>query len=113
MKLVKFHPNHFGRHGFTRHPSLTKRKKSINIAEIEERLGEFVENGVAKKKKDTIQVDLTSIGVEKLLGKGNVRSKMTIIVPEASKKAEAKISEAGGAVQTTQEEVEALQEEEE
>jgi len=114
MRLVKYYPDHFGRHGFKRHPSLTKKKKSINIAEIEERLGELIEKGVAKKEKDTIQVDLTSIGVEKLLGKGNVRNKMNITVPEASRKAKNKISEAGGVVQTLQEEtVEALQEEEE
>ncbi len=119
MTLVKHHPDHFGGHGFKRHPYLTKRKKSINIAEVEERLGEFMEKGVAEKKEGTIKIDLTSIGVEKLLGRGNVKSKLTIIVPEASSKAQSKIEEAGGAVQTLQEEVvqeeseEILQEDEE
>ncbi len=105
MKLLKDHPDHFGGHGFKRHPSLTRSKKSINIAEVEEKLGEFLEKGIAEKQKETIKLDLGSIGVDKLLGKGTVRSKLTIIVPEASSKAQSKIEEAGGAVQTLQEEV--------
>jgi large subunit ribosomal protein L15 len=115
MHMIKYMPDHFGGHGFKRHPSLTKRKKSINISEIGERLGEFVEMGIAKEEKDMITVDLSSIGVDKLLGRGSVRRKMTIIVPEASSKAESKIVEAGGAVQTLQEEevAEPVQEEEE
>jgi large subunit ribosomal protein L15 len=115
MHLVKYMPDHFGGHGFKRHPSLTKRKKSINISEIGERLGEFVEMGIAKEEKDMVTVDLTSIGVEKLLGGGHVGKKMTIIVPEASGKAVNKIVEAGGEVQTLQEEEvpEPIQEEEE
>jgi large subunit ribosomal protein L15 len=115
MHLVKYMPDHFGAHGFKRHPSLTKRKKSINILEIGERLGEFVKMGIAKEDKDMVTVDLTSMGVEKLLGRGHVGKKMTIIVPEASSKAVNKIVEAGGEVQTLQEEevLEPVQDEEE
>jgi large subunit ribosomal protein L15 len=115
MHLLKYMPDHFGGHGFKRHPSLTKRKKSINISEIGERLGEFLEMGVAKEEKDMVTVDLSSVGVEKLLGGGQVGRKMTIIVPEASSKAVNKIVEAGGEVQTLQEEEvpEPIQEEEE
>jgi large subunit ribosomal protein L15 len=114
MHLLKYMPDHFGGHGFKRHPSLANKKVSINISEIEERLGEFVEMGVAKEEKDMVSIDLSSIGVDKLLGRGSVRRKMTIIVPEASSKAESKIVEAGGAVQTLQQEVaEPVQEEEE
>ncbi len=119
MSLVKDKPDHFGGHGFKRHPSLRTRKITINIAQVEERLGEFLERGVAEKEKDTIKVDLTSAGVERLLGRGSVRTKLTIIVPEASSKAQSKIAEAGGAVHTMQQEVfeeqveEILEEEEE
>lgn len=115
MHLVKYMPDHFGGHGFKRHPSLTKRKKSINISEIGERLGEFLEMGIAKEEKDMVTIDLSSMGVEKLLGRGYVGKKMTIIVPEASGKAVNKIVEAGGEVQTLQEEevLEPIQEEEE
>lgn len=113
MKMIKEDPDHFGGHGFKRHPSLTRRKNSINIAEVEERLGEFLEKGIAEKEKETIKLDLGSIGVDKLLGRGTVRSKLTIIVPEASSKAQSKIEEAGGAVQTLQEEAEEILEEEE
>jgi large subunit ribosomal protein L15 len=117
MHLIKYMPDHFGGHGFKRHPSLANKKRSINISEIGERLGEFVETGIAKEEKDMVTVDLSSIGIDKLLGRGRVSRKMTIIVPEASSKAESKIVEAGGAVQTLQEPeeevAEPVQEEEE
>jgi large subunit ribosomal protein L15 len=103
MSMLKNDPDHFGDSGFKRHPSLTKRKNAVNIAEIEERMDELIEKGVAKKDKDTIEVDLKSVGVEKLLGRGNVTRKLRIIVPEASSKAESKIVEAGGSIEKEEE----------
>lgn len=103
MSMLKNDPDHFGDYGFKRHPSLTKRKNAMNIAEIEERMDELIEKGVAKKDKDTIKVDLKSVGVEKLLGRGNVTRKMRIIVPEASSRAESKIVEAGGSIEKEEE----------
>lgn len=103
MSTIKFDPDHFGRHGFKRHPSLTKRKKTINIAQIEENLDELMRKGVAKKEKGTIKIDLTSLGVEKLLGGGSATRKMRIIVPEATSRAESKIVEAGGSIDKQEE----------
>ncbi|TET91250.1 MAG: 50S ribosomal protein L15 [Methanomassiliicoccales archaeon] len=103
MSTIKFDPDHFGRHGFKRHPSLTKRKKTINIAQIEENLDELMRKGVAKKEKETIKIDLTSLGVEKLLGGGSATRKMRIIVPEATSRAESKIVEAGGSIDKQEE----------
>lgn len=103
MSTVKFDPDHFGRHGFKRHPSLTKRKKTINIAQLEENLDKLIEKGVAEKGKEMIKVDLTSLGVEKLLGGGNATRKMKIIVSEATSRAESKIVDAGGSIEKQEE----------
>lgn len=103
MSTIKYDPDHFGARGFKRHPSLTKKKKTINIAQIEENLGELTKMGVAKKEKETIKINLVSIGVEKLLGRGTVTRKMRIIVPEATSRAESKIVEAGGSIEKEEE----------
>ena len=37
MHMIKYMPNHFGRHGFKRPSSIIKKEKIINVGELEER----------------------------------------------------------------------------
>lgn len=103
ISMIKHDPLHFGDYGFKRHPSLIRRKKVINISDVEESIEELMKRGVAKREKETIRVDLKSLGIEKLLGKGNVTRKMKIIVPEATRIAESKVVEAGGSIESEEE----------
>jgi len=43
---------------------------------------------------------LTSMGIDKLLGSGQVRTALTVVVEEASARAVEKIQAAGGTVET-------------
>ncbi len=86
MHMVKNMPNHFGKHGFKRHQSITKRNKTINI-------GQLVDNFPGKN-----EIDLTKEGFDKLLGGGRLNKKLKIKVNEASEKAIAKIKEKGGEI---------------
>ena len=86
MYMVKNMPDHFGRHGFKRHQSITERDKIINVGQLEEKF---------PGKKD---INLTKEGFDKLLGGGKINSDLKIKVKAASQKAIDKIAEKGGEV---------------
>ena len=87
----------FGRHGFKSVPQrLNKKEKlTLNLSQLENFADYYVEKGIFEKENDMIKADLTKLGVQKLLGKGNVKRKWHIIVEEASKKAIEKINKSG------------------
>lgn len=105
MSAIKMKKPYFGDHGFKRHPSLVTRKKTINLSEIEERLDEIIIEGFGKKSKNLVTVDLQEMGMDKLLGRGQARTKMKILVNEASASAVEKVRKAGGDVVTPDAEV--------
>jgi len=78
-----------GKHGFVPRGSTTKRKiKIINLDQLQ---------NLVQKKKLT-EINLTALGYQKLLGTGNIKSKLIIKVKQFSKKAEEKIKAAGGSI---------------
>lgn len=86
MYMMKYMPDHYGRHGFKRPQSILKENKTINVGELEEKFPE---------KKD---IDLEKEGFNKLLGGGILNSKLKIKVNSASEKAIEKIEGKGGEV---------------
>lgn len=73
---------HFGFHN----PTAAK-VKAINVGELEK----YAEKGVVDTKK---------LGYNKVLGKGNVKQKLTVKAEAFSKQAKAKIEKAGGQAST-------------
>jgi large subunit ribosomal protein L15 len=86
MHMVKYMPDHFGKHGFKRPPSVVKRDKIINVGDLEEKFPEQKE------------LNLTKEGYDKLLGGGKINSKIKIRINSASEQAINKIKEKGGEV---------------
>jgi len=84
MYMKKNMPNHFGKHGFKRPQGTVKKVKTINIGELEE------------KFPDKKNIDLKKEGYDKLLGSGEINSKIKVNVDNASKKALEKIKKKGG-----------------
>ena len=95
--MIKYDPEHFGRHGFTRHAQMHP-TAAIDLEDLTRRLGEFEAAGHAKKDKARTDVDLTAAGIDKLLGSGRVTLPMRITVAKASEAAVAKVAGAGGEV---------------
>lgn len=95
--MVKYDPEHFGRHGFTRHAQIAE-IRAIDLEELARRVPELESQGHAKREGTAIQVDLTAAGFDKLLGSGRVASAFRITVGQASEQARAKVQEAGGQV---------------
>jgi large subunit ribosomal protein L15 len=86
MHMIKYMPDHFGAHGFKRPQSIIQKNKIINVGDLEIRF----------PGKKTI--DLTKEGYDKLLGKGEPHTGVTITVKHASAGAIEKIKEKGGDV---------------
>ena len=95
--MVKYDPEHFGRHGFTRH-AVMHDEEVINLEQLVARVPELEAAGHAKKAGAGVEIDLTAAGIDKLLGGGRVGSAFTIKVASASEQAKAKVQEAGGRV---------------
>lgn len=96
--MVKYDPDHFGRHGFVRQPYPRKLKLTINLGEIEERFDEFAARGAVKQEERVCIVDLTKLGYDKLLGGGRIGRPLRVLVGEASREAVTKVTKAGGEV---------------
>ena len=86
MHMVKYMPDHFGRHGFKRPQSITREIKTINVGQLEEKF---------PGKND---IDLKKEGFDKLLGGGKLNKKYKIKVNSASEKALIKVKEKGGEI---------------
>jgi large subunit ribosomal protein L15 len=86
MHMVKYMPDHFGRHGFKRPQSITKEIKTINVGQLENKF---------PGKND---IDLRKEGYDKLLGGGKLNKKYKIKVNSASERALLKVKEKGGEI---------------
>jgi large subunit ribosomal protein L15 len=78
-------PDHFGRDPF-RPPGYVRPSQWVNVGQLD---------GMAKGSKS---LDLTSMGVDKLLGSGDVGGAYEVKVASFTKKAQAKIEAAGGKI---------------
>jgi large subunit ribosomal protein L15 len=65
---------------------------------VEQSLASLTKEGFATEKDGKWSVDLTKMGVDKLLGSGRISKPVSIKVGEASAKAEEKLKKAGGAL---------------
>ena len=71
---------------------------TMNVGELEEMLGELLTAGKAEEKGDGIYLDVRELGVQKILGKGNVTRKLMLKAEKISKTAQEKIERLGGSV---------------
>jgi len=99
--MIKYDPDHFGAYGFVRHAAKVAEKRAVNVNDIEERLVEYESRGVVQRTDDGYKVDLTMLGIDKLLGNGKASLPLEVIVAEATESAKSKVEAAGGKVITT------------
>ncbi len=95
--MVKYMPDHFGRHGFTRHAA-ERPVTVINLEDLLARLERFEGEGHVRRDGKQIEVNLTAAGIDKLLSRGRVEQPLQITVARASESAVAKVAAAGGKV---------------
>ncbi|MEM7816731.1 MAG: uL15 family ribosomal protein [Candidatus Aenigmatarchaeota archaeon] len=106
IKIIKEEPKHFGKHGFT--SIRRKETKTINIKDLERLVKDFregkidIKNDEIKEDDEKIEINLTKLGYDKLLGKGklNFEKPIIIIVKSFSQQAKEKIESANGKILT-------------
>jgi len=93
---VKYAPDYFGKHGF-RCPTGRGEVKTINLRQLSELVEELLAEGKLKPGENgKIEVDLSQLGFEKLLGEGRVTRPLLVKAEDFSEEAERKLAEAGG-----------------
>lgn len=85
-------------YGFKRPDEAVEAVNAVNVSELDNVLPKLVQMGEAQEQGGVYTVDLSKMGIDKLLGSGQVRSKIKVTVASATESAKAKISEAGGSV---------------
>ena len=88
----------FGKKGFKSKGLRYETKTVINLRQLEESLETFVKNKSAVVEKDVYSVNLTDLGIDKLLSAGKATKKLRLTVKSASKQAVEKVKAAGGEV---------------
>ena len=87
-----------GKHGFVNRTSVTV--SAIDVGDIDQMIEALVSEGFATREGDLITLDATEIGIEKVLGGGQVTHRMSISARAFSERARAKIEEMGGQAMT-------------
>lgn len=102
--VLKLYGNeYFGKQGITSKKTERDKRKRINLGDIESNLDSYIKKGVAKKGKDGLEINLKEY---KILGDGELKSKLIIKAKEASKSAIAKVKKAGGNIELSSKEKE-------
>ncbi len=92
LHTVKFKKDHFGRKGFKRPQSVVSANEIINVRWL-------VENpDMADTSSDMPVFNLHEMGIDKLLGAGNIDSPVKVIVEKVSASAKKKIESSGGEI---------------
>ncbi|MCL2114905.1 MAG: 50S ribosomal protein L15 [Methanobrevibacter sp.] len=93
---VKYDPDHFGKHGFKRPQKKINKVNPVNLSYLNAKADQLLAEGLATKEGDSIVIDVTELGYDKVLGGGKLFKSFTIKSPMFSSSAEDKIQEAGG-----------------
>ncbi len=96
LTMIKYMPDHYGKRGFG--GSVGKKLKTINLRELDLKIEELMKNKKVERDGDTIKVNLSEIGYDKLLGDGKVTHKLIVQGKHFSKQAVRKLEEMGGKI---------------
>jgi large subunit ribosomal protein L15 len=95
IQTVKFNPNRFKRIGFVPPSLLKPLPATINVGELEDFAVKLLG---AEVVKSGAELDLTEIGIGKLLGRGSISTALKVRVESISANAKSKLEEAGGSI---------------
>ncbi len=93
---VVYDPDRFGKIGFKR--AWVKKSVIFNAGDLSEASDDLLARNLATKEDDGIHVDLSILGIGKLLGRGKIEKPFIIKVSSFSELAKSKIEEAKGRI---------------
>jgi large subunit ribosomal protein L15 len=95
IRTVKYEKDRYKNVGFTPPSAKKQNHDTINVGELENIARKFLNSDKIETGKE---LDLTSIGIRKLLGKGSINIPLNIKVSEVTMLAQEKIESAGGSI---------------
>jgi large subunit ribosomal protein L15 len=95
IRTVKYDRNRFRNIGFKPPSSLEPEPETINIGELEHLARKIHGN---YDLSDFEELDLTELGIDKLLGRGKINVPLNVKVNDISTSAREKIEDAGGSI---------------
>ncbi len=99
IRTIMENPDYFGKHGFKRPQGLAEETTTINIGLIDQMADGLVDRGIASMTGKRYKIDVSRLGVDKILGRGKVTKKMDLVgVTAISRIARAKVTGAGGTI---------------
>ncbi|MFW9848123.1 MAG: uL15 family ribosomal protein [Candidatus Thorarchaeota archaeon] len=105
IKIMQENPMYFGKHGFKKPQHMIEETVVINVGDLDEGADRLVERGIATMKGKRYQIDLSKLGIDKVLGSGKVTKKMDLTgVKDISDRAREKITGNGGTLDLPAEE---------
>ncbi len=84
----------FGKDGFYNQTSTDV--ITIDVGALDQIIPSLLAQGIAKQEGDAVTVNVTDMGIEKVLGSGQVTKKINILASSFSETAKAKIEKMGG-----------------
>ena len=104
--ILRYQPDYFGKRGFKTPQSIrgTNKPTTINIGQLDQLATKLTQQRptTTRQKPKPTTIDLTDLGIQKLLATGHTTRPLTIKVQTYSKTALKKIEQAGGKIITPQ-----------
>ena len=92
----KHMPEHFGKRGFVRPPTVSRVIGAINVDDLDQKSDELLQKGLAKRETERIVADAARLGFNKVLGGGRVTRSFDVVVEELTESARRKLEDDEG-----------------
>ncbi len=99
IKIMQENPRYFGKWGFKRPQKLLENLVVLNIGEIDEAADRLVENGAATMTGKRYNIDVSKLGIDRILGSGKVTRKLNLTgIQSITVRAREKVTSVGGTI---------------
>ncbi|MGD9395961.1 MAG: uL15 family ribosomal protein [Candidatus Thorarchaeota archaeon] len=104
IKVMQENPRYFGKWGFKRPQKVIEDLVVLNIGDIDEAADRLVEQGVATKTGKKYNIDVSKLGIDRILGSGKVTRKLNLVgVKAITPRAREKVTGVGGTIDLPEE----------
>ncbi|MBN2229556.1 MAG: 50S ribosomal protein L15 [Candidatus Thorarchaeota archaeon] len=99
IKVMTENPHYFGKWGFKRPQKVIENKVALNVGEIDEAADRLVANGLATMTGKRYKIDVSKLGIDRILGSGKVLKKLDLTGVQAiTNRAREKVTGIGGTI---------------
>lgn len=104
IKVMQENPRYFGKWGFKRPQKVIDNLVAVNVGDIDEAVDRLVERGAATMTGKRYKIDVSKIGIDRILGSGKVTRKLNLVgVKAITPRAREKVTSIGGTIDLPEE----------